>query len=175
MEDLERSNRELQENNDRLVAALEELQSLNLALQSVNDALHGTNLDLRSSMDTLKSSALDLERMLNAVDVGVVLVDSHLGLRGFNAPALRFMSLAKPDIGKPIRHLRHDLGALRLPDLCRQALLTGEAVERVLTSSSGESVWFVAREVALGSPDPGLMLTFSEVGKSVAARRSKFA
>ena len=173
-QELEASNQELQKTNDRLLGALEELQSLNLALQSVNDALHGNNGDLRSAMDTLRATGLDLERMLNGVDVGAVLVDPHLSLRAFNATALRFMSLAKQDVGKSIRHLRHDLGGLQLSDLCRQALLSGEAVERVLTASSGETVRFVVREIALDSRDSGLILTFSEIGKAVSTPRTRF-
>jgi len=161
--DLESSNRELQETNDKLIAALEELQSLNMALQSVNDALHGTNVELRGEVETLRTQALDMERMVSAVDVGTVLVDNRLALRNFNAMALRFMSLSKADIGKPISHIRHDFGLAPLVDLCRQALLTGDPIERVLTSSCGESILFIAREVSLDSRDPGLILTFGAV------------
>jgi two-component system CheB/CheR fusion protein len=161
--DLESSNRELLESNEKLIAALEELQSLNMALQSVNDALHRTNVELRGEVETVRTQALDMERMLSAVDVGTILVDNRLTLRNFNAMALRFMSLSRADIGKPIGHIRHDFGLAPLVELCRQALLTGDPVDRVVTSSCGESILFIAREVSLESRDPGLILTFGDI------------
>lgn len=154
-------NRELQDTNERLVAALEELQGLNLALQSVNDALHGTNTDLRSEVESLRGNVVDLSRMLNAVGVGTVLVDGRLALRNYNALALRFMTLTKSDIGRSLCQVRHDFWPTPLVALCRQALASGERVECQLTSSEGETVTFMAREVPLDGAEPGLLLTFS--------------
>jgi nitrogen fixation/metabolism regulation signal transduction histidine kinase len=175
MHELETSNTELSDANERLLAAMEELQSLNVALQSVNDALHGMNIELRGKLDSLRHNTLDVELMLNGVDVGAVLLNARLEVRNFNATAARFMALGTEDIGKSLGRLRHDLGSVPIVELCRQALLTGDPIERIFTASSGESIGFRAREVGLESADPGLMLTFTELRSTLPHWESELA
>lgn len=161
--DLEGRQSDLCEVNERLIIAMEELQSLNIALQSVNDALHGMNVELRGKLDGMRRTSSEVELMLNAVDVGAVLLNGRLEVRNFNATAARFMALGSDDVGKSLSRVRHDLGNFPIIELCRQALLVGDRIERIVTASSGESIVFQAREVGFDSSDPGLMLTFTEL------------
>ena len=167
--------RELSETNEKLVVAMEELQSLNIALQSVNDALHGMNVELRGKLECLRLTTSEVELMLNCIDVGAVLLNGRLEVRNFNATAARFMALGSDDIGKSLSRVRHDLGNVPIIELCRQALLTGDPLERVLTASSGESIAFHAREVGIDSSDPGLMLTFTELRHALPHWESELA
>lgn len=173
--DLEVRYRELSEANERLVVAMEELQSLNIALQSVNDALHGMNVELRGKLDTVRQTISEAELMLNGVDVGAVLLNGRLEVRNFNATAARFMALGSDDIGKSLNRVRHDLGNFPIIELCRQALLIGDPIERILTASAGESIVFQAREVGIDSSDPGLMLTFTELRHALPHWESELA
>ena len=167
--------RELSEANERLVVAMEELQSLSIALQSVNDALHGMNIELRGKLDGMRQTISEVELMLNSVDVGAVLLNGRLEVSNFNATAARFMALGSDDIGKSLSRVRHDLGSFPIIELCRQTLLTGDPIERILTGSAGESIAFQAREVGIDSSDPGLMLTFTELRHALPHWESELA
>jgi two-component system CheB/CheR fusion protein len=159
----EARNHELAEANERLVVAMEELQSLNVALQSVNDALHTVNVELRGKLEALRETTLEVELMVNCIDVGAVLLSTRLEVRNFNATAARFLALGSDDVGKSLSRVRHDLGNMPIVELCRQALLTGDPVERISAASTGETIVVQAREVGVDSSDPGLMLTFTEL------------
>jgi two-component system CheB/CheR fusion protein len=172
---LEARNHELAEANERLVAAMEELQSLNVALQSVNDALHSVNVELRGKLGAVRQTALEVELMVNCIDVGAVLLNMRLEVRNFNATAGRFLALGSDDVGKSLSRIRHDLGSVPIVDLCRQAQLTGDPVERMATASTGEPIVVQAREVGVDSPDPGLMLTFTELKHALPQWQSKLA
>jgi nitrogen fixation/metabolism regulation signal transduction histidine kinase len=172
---LDASNIELQEMDAQLIHALDEIQSLNVTLQSVNDALHASNMDLRSELEAVRVRLVQVEQMLNLVDVGTALVNRHLALRNFNATASRFLSVGKEAIGKSIARLSHDLGSTELVELCREALATGNPVERILASGSGESVLIRIRDVELDASEDGLMLTFAVLDDALTPSRSRLA
>lgn len=161
--ELQADNDELRETNRQLIAAMEEIQSLNVTLQSVNEALHTTNVELRTELDQLRARAGDLERMLNGVGVAVVLLGEQLELRDFNTTAARFFTLKRQDIGRSIARVRHELLQTSLIELCREALDSGEPLERVATASSGGLVSLRIREIALGASASGLMVTVAEI------------
>jgi nitrogen fixation/metabolism regulation signal transduction histidine kinase len=161
--ELQADNDELRETNRQLIAAMEEIQSLNVTLQSVNEALHTTNVELRSELDQLRTRGVALECMLNGIDMAVLLLSDGLELRDYNAAAARFFTLKRQDIGRSIARVRHDFVQLSLAELCREALDTGEPLERITSTSSGDLVSLRVREVALGASLSGLLLTITEI------------
>lgn len=173
--ELDARDHELAEANERLVAAMEELQSLNVALQSVNDALHSVNVELRGKLESLRRTTVEVELMVNCIDVGAVLLNGRLEVRNFNATAARFLALGSDDVGKSLSRVRHDLGNVPIVELCRQALLTGDPVERIVTASTREPIVVQAREVGVDSSDPGLMLTFTELKHAFPQWESELA
>lgn len=173
--ELQADNEELRETNHQLIAAMEEIQSLNVTLQSVNEALHTTNVELRTELDQLRTRGGDLERMLNGVGVAVVLLSEGLELRDYNATAARVFSLERQHIGRSIARVRHDFVKTSLADLCREALDTGEALERIVCASNGGVVRLRVREVDLGASASGLMLTVTELTERGAPPRARFS
>jgi nitrogen fixation/metabolism regulation signal transduction histidine kinase len=165
----------LEDADTQLIRAMEELQSLNVTLQSVNEALHTSNVELRSGLDAIRVRLMQTEQMLNLVDVGTALVNRQLDLLNFNATASRFISVAQGALGQSISRLSHDLGSTRLVELCREALSTGNPVERVLASGSGESVLLRIRDVELDGCEDGLMLTFAALDGALTPSRSRLA
>jgi two-component system CheB/CheR fusion protein len=161
--ELQADNDELRETNRQLIAAMEEIQSLNVTLQSVNEALHTTNVELRSELDQLRARGVALECMLNGIDMAVLLLSEGLELRDYNAAAARFFTLKRQDIGRPIGRVRHDFVQLSLAELCHEALDTGEPLERITSTSSGDLVSLRVREVDLGASLSGLLLTITEI------------
>ena len=161
--ELQADNDELRETNHQLIAAMEEIQSLNVTLQSVNEALHATNVELRSSLDQTRARVFDLEHMLNGIGVATLLLDESLELRDYNTTASRFFTLTKQDIGRPLSRLRHDLADLAVVDVCREALESGDAIERIGSTAGGALVSVRAKELEVGGAASGLMLTVSEI------------
>ena len=161
--ELQAENDELSETNRQLIAAMEEMQSLNVTLQSVNEALHTANIELRSEVDTYRVRLADLEHMIDGIGVAAVLLNDSLEVRDYNASASRFFTLKKGDIGRSIARVRHDFQQTSLADLCREALDTGEPLERIATAHSGDLVSLRIREVDLGAPSSGLMLTIADI------------
>lgn len=161
--EMQSDNDELRESNRQLIAAMEEIQSLNVTLQSVNEALHTTNVELRGELERVRSRTGDLEHMLNAIGVAVVLLGEGLVVRDFNSTAARFFALKKPDIGRSIARVRHDFVHTSLPELCREALESGEPMERIATGSGGDLVSLRIREIDLGASVMGLLLTVTEI------------
>ena len=161
--ELQADNDELRETNRQLIAAMEEIQSLNVTLQSVNEALHATNVELRSALDHARTRVSDLEHMLNGIGVATLLLNDALEVRDYNATASRFFTLTKQDIGRPLSRIRHDLADLVVVELCREALESGEALERIGTTAGGVLVSVRVRELEVAAPSPGLMLTVAEI------------
>ena len=176
---------ELRETNRQLIAAMEEIQSLNVTLQSVNEALHSTNVELRTELDQERVRVNDLEHMLNGIGVAAVLLSEKLEVREYNATAARFFALKKQDVGRSIARVRHDFVQTSLPDLCRDALDSGEPFERIVTASSGDLVSLRIREVHLGavmagaatteSSMAGVMLTVTEITDLGLEPQTRFA
>ena len=161
--ELQADNDELRETNRQLIAAMEEIQSLNVTLQSVNEALHTTNVELRTELDQLRGRTGDLERMINGIGVAVVLLGEGLELRDYNNNAARFFSVKRQDIGRSIVRVRHELAQTSFAELCREALDSGEPLERIATTSSGDMVSLRIREIDLGTTASGLMVTVTEI------------
>ena len=161
--ELQADNDELRETNHQLIAAMEEIQSLNVTLQSVNEALHATNVELRSSLDQTRARVFDLEHMLNGIGVATLLLDESLELRDYNTTASRFFTLTKQDIGRPLSRLRHDLADVAVVEVCREALESGDAIERIGSTAGGALVSVRAKELEVDGAAPGLMLTVSEI------------
>ena len=161
--ELQADNDELRETNRQLIAAMEEIQSLNVTLQSVNEALHTTNVELRGALDQSRARVSDLEHMLNGIGVASILLNDALEVRDYNATASRFFALTKQDIGRPLSRIRHDFADVVLVDVCREALESGESLERIGSTANGDLVSVRAREIELGTAAPGLILTVSEI------------
>jgi len=173
--ELQADNDELRETNRQLIAAMEEIQSLNVTLQSVNEALHTTNVELRTNLELNRARTTDLERMLNGIGVAALLLSDVLELREYNATASRFFALTRQDIGKSIARVRHDFMQTSLAELCREALDSGEPLERIATATNGALVSLRIREVDLGGTTTGLVLSVTEITDIGLEPQSHFA
>jgi nitrogen fixation/metabolism regulation signal transduction histidine kinase len=146
---------------DPVVQAFGEVRTLNTQLQHANDALHGVNETLRSKVELLRLTALDLEQMLDGLELGVVLLDSELTVRHFNAMAALFLALQDADIGGNVSGTCRGLG-LRLAEWCAEVLRTGKRVRRSFQSVIGEPLTLQLRRARVDG-ELRLILVLSEV------------
>lgn len=86
--------------------------------------------------------AADLDNILANVDVGTLLLDTDLRIREFTPGMERVVGLVENDIGRPIDHLAHNLGANLVDDATR-AMHSGESAEREMRGTLGN--WLLVK------------------------------
>ncbi len=132
-EEARSANEELQSTNEELGTTKEELQSANEELTTINEELQNRNTELSGVNG-------DLKNILAAVSVAIVMVDSDLRVRRFNAGAEKLLELSPVDVGRPVGHLR---GSLQTPELeaqVRGVIETLHPAEQEVRDSDGR--WY---------------------------------
>jgi two-component system CheB/CheR fusion protein len=123
-EELRSANEEAQANNEELDTAKEELQAANEELNTVNEELRIRN----GEQNTLNS---DLRKLLESINVPLVMVGKDLRIRWFTPSMEPVLNLLPTDQGRPITDLRATL----IPDLV-------EMLVRALAGNREKSVEF---------------------------------
>ncbi len=116
-------NEELQSLNQELEAAKKALQSTNAELSMVNDALNARN----SEVSQINS---DLVNLLNTVDVPILILDKHRGIRRFTPKARNILNVRQADVGRSLDDIRPNID---VPDLDRQIT---EVIETMVAKES---------------------------------------
>jgi len=129
-EEILSSNEELQSTNEELDTAKEELQSTNEELSTLNEELHGRNEEL-----SLANS--DLANLLASVQIPIVMIARDLTIRRFTPAAQRLLNLIPSDVGRPIRHIKPNLGLLDLQKPAADVIETMLAYEREVEGDDG--------------------------------------
>lgn len=128
VEALEGSNQELQTTNEELMASNEELQATNEELHAVNEELYAVNVEHEQTINELRDTSADLDGVLRSLDQQVVLLTPDLRVRRFTDSARELFSLQDADLGRPLKHLVHQIDC---PDL-------HERLERVVASGDDQ-------------------------------------
>ena len=131
-EEILSSNEELQSTNEELDTAKEELQSTNEELSTLNEELHGRNEEL-----SLANS--DLANLLASVQIPIVMIGRDLTIRRFTPAAQRLLNLIPSDVGRPIRHIKPNLGLLDLQTPAADVIETMVAYEREVEDDEGRA------------------------------------
>lgn len=109
IEELETTNEEQQATNEELIASNEELQSTNEELHSVNEELYTVNSEHQGKIQELIELNNDIDNLLNNINIGVIYLDRSLKIRKFTPAATLTFNLVDGDIGRPLKHLSHNL------------------------------------------------------------------
>ncbi len=113
-EELRSANEEAQATNEELDTAKEELQASNEELNTVNDELRARNLE----QGALNS---DLRKLLESINVPLVMVGKNLQIRWFTPAMESLLHLLPTDQGRPITDL-HSAAIPNFRDLLLAAL-----------------------------------------------------
>ncbi|CAA7614713.1 chemotaxis protein CheB [Magnetospirillum sp. UT-4] len=130
IEELETTNEELQAANEELLASNEELQSSNEELQSVNEELHTVNAELASKVEELTHTTDDLDNIIEASEIGIILLDGDGVVRRFSPSARNAVNLMERDIGRSITDLSTRFTYPDFIDNVRKVLKDGIPCER---------------------------------------------
>jgi two-component system CheB/CheR fusion protein len=109
IEELETSNEELQATNEELLASNEELQSTNQELQSTNEELYTVNTEYQNKILELTEAQNDVENLLSSSRIGTLILDEDLCIRKYSPQAAEVFNLVDGDVGRPLKHLAHNL------------------------------------------------------------------
>lgn len=115
-EELEITNEELQSTVEELETTNEELQSSNEELETTNEELESTNAELQGINTELRARTDDIQRLntlllavTGNIEVGAVVLDSHLNVQLWNERAADLWGIrADETVGRPFFHL--DIG-----------------------------------------------------------------
>ena len=142
-EELRSANEEAQATNEELDTAKEELQASNEELNTVNDELRARNLE----QGVLNS---DLRKLLESINIPLVMVGKNLHIRWFTPAMEPLLNLLPTDQGRPIT----DLHSAAIPNFRELLLaaLAGEQNQNIeMESPSGR--WLSLRILPYRGPD----------------------
>jgi two-component system CheB/CheR fusion protein len=112
----EAANEELQAANEEVQSANEELQSINEELETSKEELESANEELTTVNEEMAHRNLELNRLNNdqvniqtSAKLAIVVLGRDGAIRRFSPQAEKQLNLVAADVGRPIRHLRHDL------------------------------------------------------------------
>jgi two-component system CheB/CheR fusion protein len=156
IEELQTSNEELQSTNEELVASNEELQSTNEELHSVNEELYTVNAELQKKIVELRELNSDMQHFLESTDVAVLFLDAKLGIRKYTPSIASVFHLEPQDVGRSIRHFKHNLKRPDLQNEIERTLMDGTVVEDEVRDQEGITYFlriFPYRHVPPLNPD----------------------
>ena len=142
-EELRSANEEAQATNEELDTAKEELQASNEELNTVNDELRARNLE----QGALNS---DLRKLLESINVPLVMVGKNLHIRWFTPAMESLLHLLPTDQGRPITDL-HSAAIPNFRDLLLAALAGEQNRNIEMESPSGR--WLSLRILPYRGPD----------------------
>jgi two-component system CheB/CheR fusion protein len=145
IEELETSNEELQATNEELLASNEELQSTNEELQSTNEELFTVNNEYQSKIIELTELHNDVDNLLDATQVGHLLLDENMEVRRFSNKVTDIFKLLESDIGRPITHISHFLEEFDPISIIKEVQKTNRMIERDIRTIDGN--WKLMRVV----------------------------
>jgi len=142
-EELRSANEEAQATNEELDTAKEELQASNEELNTVNDELRARNIE----QSTLNS---DLRKLLESINVPLVMVGRNLHIRWFTRAIEPLLNLLPTDQGRPIT----DLHSKVIPNF-RELLMSALAGERNtnVEIESAQGRWLSLRILPYRGPE----------------------
>ena len=143
IEELETSNEELQATNEELLASNEELQSTNEELQSTNEELYTVNSEYQNKIIELTEVQNDVDNLLSSSRIGILILDEDLCIRRYSLQAGGLFNLVESDIGRPLKHMTHQLVDYDPVAEAGGVQKTGQPVEKTLQTEDGR--WFILR------------------------------
>jgi two-component system, chemotaxis family, CheB/CheR fusion protein len=164
VESLETTNEELQSSNEELLSANEELQSSNEELQSLNEELHTLNTEHQLRIKELVELNDDLNNYFGSTEIGQVFVDGNLTIRKFNPAAVALINLIESDIGRPIKHISHNIRDENLVEDIRSVIKTGKITEKeIRLHDSKIALMRILPYVRQDRQVDGVVITFYDV------------
>jgi two-component system CheB/CheR fusion protein len=165
-EELKASNEELRSMNEELRSTTEELETRKEELQSTNEELQTVNQELEEKVREARKANADLRNLMAATEIGTVFVNERLEITRFTPAARDVFNLIEADVGRPFRHVSHQLEVDNLADRVEQVRSNSDPIEKEVRAHGDR--WFLLRLLPYRAPDGdpgGVVITVIEVTK----------
>jgi len=103
------------------------------------------NSELQQKIDALSKANDDMTNLLAATQIGTIFLDTDLNILRFTPPAKKIVNLIDGDIGRPIRHIVHNLEYERLVEDAEEVLRTLRSKEIEVRTTSTNGNWYSMR------------------------------
>lgn len=166
MDELRVSGEERHSVNEELQFTAEELETSQEELQSANEELLAVNQELQARNDDLARANADLSNLIASTDIGTLFLDDALCVRRYTPRLTDIFNLIASDIGRPLAHITHKLGAEDLVADAARVRASQEVIERELASTDGRFYQTRLRPYYAGEHQVGgVVLTFVDVSE----------
>jgi two-component system, chemotaxis family, CheB/CheR fusion protein len=109
VEEYRATNEELQAMNEEQRATAEELETSKEELQSINEELTTINAALGHKVEEVSQANSDLQNLMAATQIATLFIDRELQLTRYTPTAQAIFNVIPTDIGRPLRHITHQL------------------------------------------------------------------
>ena len=164
LEEVETYNEELQTTNEELLATNEELQTTNEELQSVNEELITVNTQYSKKIEELTNLNNDMSNFLSSTNIGTMFLDNDFTIKRFTPSIQEAINVMDFDIGRPLKHISHNLKGIDLVEDCKKVLDTLIPITKEVKSTNDK--WYVLRILpyrTIKNVIMGLTITFVDI------------
>jgi two-component system CheB/CheR fusion protein len=162
-QELQATNEELQATNEELRAASEGLETLRREARTLAITLNTRTAELQQQLEELARVNSDLQGLLDATDVAVLLLDSGLRIKRFNAPARKLFGLRVSDVGRPLADLTLQPAYVTLLRDAGRVLTSSNNYEAEAQCADGRRQRVtLAPYHTTGSEPPGVLVTCAD-------------
>ncbi len=172
-DDLERTMQDMEAANEELKSSNEELLSMNEELQSANEELATSKEETRASVDEVGRAHATMENLLRSTQIATVFLDEAGLVQWFSPSASEIYNLIPTDIGRPLRHITHNM--LEMTDINGGASQPTAKAGKERTSNPilpredeiqrHDGRWYLRRVLPFlrGEKHDGVIITFVDV------------
>jgi two-component system CheB/CheR fusion protein len=165
IEELGASNEELQSANEELQSTNEELETAKEELQSTNEELISVNAELQDKIDDMVEISNDINNLFVSTEVGIIFLDTHLGIRRFTPNMNKFFNLIPGDTGRSLRDITSKTGDENICQDAEEVLATLQTKEREIKAGA-DGQWYNLRILPYRTSEnviDGVVLTFVDI------------
>ncbi|WP_170864351.1 chemotaxis protein CheB [Fodinibius roseus] len=166
VEEYETANEELRSSNEELQSMNEELHSATEELETSQNELKSVNRELESKVEKLRQANNDLKNLMKVAEVVILFVDDEFRVQRFTESAFDVFNLIPSDTGRPIKHVTHQLNYNKLGEDLEYVYNTREEIEKLVTSVNNHT--YMMRLCPYRSVEnkvEGVALSFMDVTK----------
>lgn len=161
----EYSEQQLTATNEELLVSNEELQTSIEELSSANEELRTVADENEARLRDVLALGADLEQVLNATDIGVLLLNADTTVRRFSGTCSRYFNILESDVGRPFDHIRSIFDDHELRVAVTRAATDNESVELLIEPSNGfeQTLRVTVVPYSRSGADHGVSLTLVDV------------
>ena len=165
LESMETVNEEARSANEELMASNEELQSTNEELHSVNEELNVVNLERSRKIEEVIQAKTDIDNLIHGAEICTLILNSNLEIRIFTPAIKKIFNLVGHDIGRSLKHFKHNLKFDNLIAKIKEVLKNNQPYEIEVVNNKNH--WYFIKIVpyysSIHQAVTGVVITLTDI------------